>query len=76
MALAARKISTGAKAYATEGGRWAAVVNRDARADGQFYYSVRTTGVYCRPGCAARQPRRDNVAFYDTSAAEIGRAHV
>ncbi|MDE1931421.1 MAG: bifunctional DNA-binding transcriptional regulator/O6-methylguanine-DNA methyltransferase Ada [Alphaproteobacteria bacterium] len=69
MVLAARKISTGAKAYATESERWAAVVNRDVRADGRFYYSVCTTGVYCRPGCAARQPRRANVAFYDTRAA-------
>jgi len=69
MALAARSISTGAKAYATEAERWAAVVRRDARADGHFYYSVRTTGVYCRPGCAARQPRRNNVAFYDSRAA-------
>jgi AraC family transcriptional regulator of adaptative response/methylated-DNA-[protein]-cysteine methyltransferase len=34
--------------------RWAAVMTRDARCDGQFVYSVRTTGVYCRPGCAAR----------------------
>jgi len=49
--------------------RWAAVVNRDHDADGQFYYSVRTTGVYCRPSCAARLPRRENVAFHATPAA-------
>jgi AraC family transcriptional regulator of adaptative response/methylated-DNA-[protein]-cysteine methyltransferase len=48
---------------------WEAVVSRDARAGGSFFYSVRTTGVYCRPGCASRQPRRDNVAFYETAAA-------
>jgi AraC family transcriptional regulator, regulatory protein of adaptative response / methylated-DNA-[protein]-cysteine methyltransferase len=48
---------------------WAAVVARDARADGSFFYSVKTTGVYCRPGCASRQPRRQNVAFYETAAA-------
>lgn len=44
--------------------RWAAVTARDSAADGQFYYSVRTTGVYCRPSCAARPARRENVAFH------------
>ena len=45
---------------------WAAVMAHDAAQDGRFFYSVRTTGVYCRPGCASRQPRRENVAFYET----------
>ena len=53
--------------------RWAAVQARDARADGSFFYSVRTTGVYCRPSCAARQARPENVAFH-ASAAEAERA--
>lgn len=44
--------------------RWNAVVARDAAADGAFVYAVRTTGVYCRPSCAARRPNRGNVAFY------------
>ncbi|QEL66423.1 AraC family transcriptional regulator [Oryzomicrobium terrae] len=44
--------------------RWTAVVARDARADGTFYYSVATTGVYCRPSCGARQARPENVAFH------------
>lgn len=48
--------------------RWAAVAARDARCDGQFYYSVRTTGVYCRPSCASRIARPENVAFHDTAA--------
>lgn len=48
--------------------RWAAVVGRDARADGSFFYSVRTTGVYCRPSCAARPPRRENIDFHKTAA--------
>jgi len=48
---------------------WAALTSRDARADGAFFYSVRTTGVYCRPGCASRLPRRENVAFHETNAA-------
>jgi AraC family transcriptional regulator, regulatory protein of adaptative response / methylated-DNA-[protein]-cysteine methyltransferase len=46
--------------------RWAAVVNRDPKADGQFYYSVKTTGVYCRPSCAARPARPENVQFHVT----------
>jgi len=53
--------------------RWAAVRSRDARADGEFFYSVRTTGVYCRPSCASRMPRPENVAFHAT-AAEARRA--
>jgi AraC family transcriptional regulator, regulatory protein of adaptative response / methylated-DNA-[protein]-cysteine methyltransferase len=48
---------------------WAAVVAHDASADGRFFYGVRTTGVYCRPGCASRQPLRKNVAFFETTAA-------
>lgn len=48
--------------------RWAAVVARDPRADGKFFYSVKTTGVYCRPSCAARTARPENVAFHLTAA--------
>jgi AraC family transcriptional regulator, regulatory protein of adaptative response / methylated-DNA-[protein]-cysteine methyltransferase len=48
---------------------WAAVLAHDARADGSFFYSVKTTGVYCRPGCASRQPRHENVVFWETTAA-------
>jgi len=48
---------------------WSALASRDARANGAFFYSVRTTGVYCRPGCASRLPRRENVAFYETIVA-------
>ena len=48
--------------------RWAALVSRDRDADGTFVYSVRTTGVYCRPSCGARLPNRENVAFYATPA--------
>src|ERR671934_2660817 len=49
-------------------GRWRAVQRRDRAADGTFVYCVRTTGVYCRPSCAARLPRRENVMFYATCA--------
>jgi AraC family transcriptional regulator of adaptative response/methylated-DNA-[protein]-cysteine methyltransferase len=47
---------------------WAALASRDSSADGAFVYAVRTTGVYCRPGCGSRIPRRENVAFYETIA--------
>ncbi|MEJ7687237.1 MAG: bifunctional DNA-binding transcriptional regulator/O6-methylguanine-DNA methyltransferase Ada [Variovorax sp.] len=47
--------------------RWAAVIARDRAADGKFFYSVRTTGVYCRPSCAARLARPENVAFHATA---------
>jgi AraC family transcriptional regulator of adaptative response/methylated-DNA-[protein]-cysteine methyltransferase len=50
--------------FSTDSDRWDAVVRRDAGADGAFFYSVRSTGVYCRPSCAARLPRRENVAFH------------
>jgi len=48
--------------------RWQAVLQRDRVADGAFVYAVRTTGVYCRPSCAARLPRRENVSFHVSSA--------
>src|SRR5439155_12034612 len=48
---------------------WAAVENRDAGAGGSFFYGVRTTGVYCRPGCASRRPLRANTVFFETTAA-------
>jgi AraC family transcriptional regulator of adaptative response/methylated-DNA-[protein]-cysteine methyltransferase len=48
--------------------RWASVVARDPGADGTFYYSVKTTGVYCRPSCAARLARPENIRFHTTCA--------
>jgi AraC family transcriptional regulator of adaptative response/methylated-DNA-[protein]-cysteine methyltransferase len=54
-------------AAATENdSRWASIVARDPRVDGQFYYSVETTGVYCRPSCAARLARPENIRFHET----------
>jgi AraC family transcriptional regulator of adaptative response/methylated-DNA-[protein]-cysteine methyltransferase len=50
--------------YANDEDRWNAVIQRDSNADGIFYYSVKTTGVYCRPSCPARLPRRANVQFH------------
>ena len=46
--------------------RWAALAARSVAADGTFFYSVRTTGVYCRPSCGARLPRPENVRFHAT----------
>lgn len=57
-----------APSFSTDESRWAAVRDRDPAADGRFYYAVRTTGVYCRPTCAARRPRRENVSFHVTRA--------
>jgi AraC family transcriptional regulator, regulatory protein of adaptative response / methylated-DNA-[protein]-cysteine methyltransferase len=48
--------------------RWAALKRRGQGADGSFFYAVKTTGVYCRPSCAARMPRPENVMFYATRA--------
>lgn len=53
---------------ADDDAKWAALRARDAQADGSFVYSVRTTGVYCRPSCPARPARPENVAFHATCA--------
>jgi AraC family transcriptional regulator, regulatory protein of adaptative response / methylated-DNA-[protein]-cysteine methyltransferase len=44
--------------------RWSAVLARDAGRDGEFVFAVSSTGVYCRPSCPARRPRRENVQFF------------
>ena len=46
--------------------RWAALTARSVAAEGTFFYSVRTTGVYCRPSCGSRLPRPENVRFHAT----------
>lgn len=51
--------------FSTAEERWQAVMDRSPEADGAFLFAVRTTGVYCRPSCPARLPRRENVAFFD-----------
>lgn len=43
---------------------WQAVTSRDARYDGAFVYAVRSTGVYCRPSCPSRRPKRERVMFF------------
>jgi AraC family transcriptional regulator of adaptative response/methylated-DNA-[protein]-cysteine methyltransferase len=56
-------------AYGSDAERWDAVQRRDAQADGLFWYSVSSTGVYCRPSCGARPALRRNVAFHASCAA-------
>jgi AraC family transcriptional regulator, regulatory protein of adaptative response / methylated-DNA-[protein]-cysteine methyltransferase len=64
VASASRKIE---EATVTEKDpRWAQVVARDRSADGKFWYSVKTTGIYCRPSCPSRLANPKNVAFHDT----------
>ncbi len=53
----------------TEAARWAAVASRDRTADGHFFYSVGTTGIYCRPSCGSRLPLRKNVRFHESAKA-------
>lgn len=59
------KVAQGA-AVTLKDPRWKRVLARDASADGAFYYSVKTTGVYCRPSCPSRTARPENVAFHAT----------
>ncbi|PJK29805.1 bifunctional DNA-binding transcriptional regulator/O6-methylguanine-DNA methyltransferase Ada [Minwuia thermotolerans] len=53
----------------TEQNFWTAVETRDATFDGHFVLGVKTTGIYCRPSCPARTPKRENVMFFDVPAA-------
>lgn len=55
--------------FASDDQRWERVLERDRRADGQFVTGVLTTGIYCRPSCAARHPLRENVRFFADGAA-------
>jgi len=54
---------------ALEARRWRSLMARDPAADGSFVFAVRTTGIYCRPSCPARRPRRDHVAYFTGPAA-------
>src|SRR5215831_2442733 len=50
---------------------WTAIQKRDSNKDGHFYYGVTSTGVFCRPSCPSRRPRRDRVRFFaDSKAAQ------
>jgi AraC family transcriptional regulator of adaptative response/methylated-DNA-[protein]-cysteine methyltransferase len=56
------------KQWSTSERRWQAVQARAAEADGAFFFAVKTTGVFCRPSCRSRAPRRQNVEFFDSAA--------
>src|SRR5947208_13163807 len=47
-----------------EDSKWQAVLDRDGSSDGKFFFGVSSTGVYCRPSCPAKRPRRENVTFF------------
>lgn len=48
--------------------RWQAIVTRDKKSEGHFIYAVKTTGIYCSPACPSRQPKRENVQFFNDAA--------
>ena len=50
--------------HANEEACWNAVLEHSSAADGTFWYGVRSTGIYCRPGCPSRRPKRENVSFH------------
>jgi AraC family transcriptional regulator of adaptative response/methylated-DNA-[protein]-cysteine methyltransferase len=54
--------------FTDDAARWQAVEARDRRAEGQFFYAVVTTGIFCRVTCPSRRPRRENAAFFVTAA--------
>jgi AraC family transcriptional regulator of adaptative response/methylated-DNA-[protein]-cysteine methyltransferase len=69
MITTAERQKVAAAAATVNDPRWARVVARDRTADGEFWYSVATTGVYCRPSCPSRGANPKNIAFHDTVAA-------
>ncbi|MFI9051530.1 DNA-3-methyladenine glycosylase 2 family protein [Streptomyces sp. NPDC053427] len=56
----------------SDGSKYEAVCSRDARFDGDFFFAVATTGIYCRPSCPATTPKQKNVRFFPTAAAAQG----
>ena len=69
-----RRTETGQKtgaAHMTDRQRWQAVLDNDRRYDGAFFYGVASTGIFCRPSCPSRPPRRDRVRFFPTADAAL-----
>jgi AraC family transcriptional regulator, regulatory protein of adaptative response / methylated-DNA-[protein]-cysteine methyltransferase len=66
MPTIAPKILSVKSTFASDNERWQALMKRDPTAEGKFFYSVRTTGIFCRPNCAARLANRGNVCFHAT----------
>src|SRR5713226_1996192 len=60
----ATKTMTAATTTAAADPQWHAVLARDSASDGKFVFAVSSTGVYCRPSCPAKRPRRENVTFF------------
>jgi AraC family transcriptional regulator of adaptative response/methylated-DNA-[protein]-cysteine methyltransferase len=68
MAIKNGLTNTGKAAAVFAGRAWQQVLARDASADGQFVYAVKSTGIYCKPSCPSRRPERKNVSFFPTPA--------
>ncbi|AJS61620.1 bifunctional transcriptional activator/DNA repair enzyme AdaA [Paenibacillus sp. IHBB 10380] len=47
--------------------KWQAIINNDASYDGQFFYAVKTTGIFCRPSCKSRPPKKENIYLFETA---------
>ena len=67
--MGAGAIDTAGPASLSFEDRYRVIQSRDPRFDGQFVTAVRSTGIYCRPSCPARTPKRENVRFFPTAAA-------
>src|SRR6266550_1263180 len=63
------QVSTNVAAIMNNPELWSAVISRDASRDGSFVFAVRSTGIYCRPSCPARRPRREQVRFFQVPEA-------
>ena len=61
--------------FLTDTERWNALIQRDRTAQEHFLYAVKTTGIYCRPGCSSRLPKRENVEFFDSCEAAEQRGY-
>jgi AraC family transcriptional regulator of adaptative response/methylated-DNA-[protein]-cysteine methyltransferase len=60
----ATAITTTASTTEATNPQWQAVLSRDVASDGKFVFAVSSTGIYCRPSCPAKRPRRENVTFF------------
>jgi AraC family transcriptional regulator of adaptative response/methylated-DNA-[protein]-cysteine methyltransferase len=58
------RLATRVVALAPEDRRWQAVLERETSSDGKFVFAVSSTGIYCRPSCPSKRPRRENVTFF------------
>lgn len=62
-----RSVTINNDSIQSEDPRWLAVINCDASADGKFVYAVKTTGIYCAPSCPSRQPKAENIVYFDSA---------